>query len=65
MITDEHIKKLEEAGELDPNCKGCQEIFYPKLREGKELWEIFAPKHKPSISCRSGKYPHCTCDTCF
>lgn len=23
------------------------------------------PGHEPSSMCRSGKKPHCTCDTCF
>ena len=23
------------------------------------------PSHKASDRCRSNKYPHCTCDTCY
>lgn len=59
------IEELEAAGEIDPNCKSCQIYVYPSLREGKSLGDIFAPRHKASERCRSGKYAHCTCDTCF
>lgn len=58
------IKDLEKEGKLDPNCKGCEE-FYEQMRKGKQFWTIFAPRHKASESCRSGKRNHCTCDTCF
>ncbi len=64
-IVCEYIKFLEDLDALDPNCKTCQEIFYPKIKEGKKQFEIFAPNHKPSAYCESGKHPHCTCDTCF
>lgn len=57
------IKRLESLAELDPNCKMCQEIFYPAYREGKDF--VFAPRHKASSRCESGKNNHCTCDTCF
>lgn len=60
------IKALEAAGRLDPSCPTCVEIFYPYWRTG---WPgsspPFAPAHKASDRCRSGKNPHCTCDTCF
>lgn len=61
---EEYIKQLEDEGKLDPNCNGCKE-FYNEIKNGKEYWEVFAPRHKASSMCRSGKYPHCTCDTCF
>jgi hypothetical protein len=59
---EEAIARLEKQGDLDPNCKTCQEEMYssPKMP-----WEVFCPHHKASPSCESGKYPHCTCDTCF
>lgn len=25
----------------------------------------FHPPHDASDTCRSGKHPHCTCDSCF
>jgi hypothetical protein len=59
------IEKLEHEGRLDPSCRMCNEVFYPALKAGKEFTSIFAPRHKAMDSCRSGKYPHCTCDTCF
>ncbi len=59
------IAILEEKGEINPNCKTCQSIYYPHLKDGKDIWSIFAPRHKPSNMCQSGKRPHCTCDTCF
>lgn len=61
------IARLEAAGLLDPNCLTCQREFYPHYRE---RWTPggfgpFAPSHKALSSCRSGGYPHCTCDSCF
>lgn len=41
------------------------------LCEGAALeWQAtgqipFGPRHRPSERCRSGKRPHCSCDTCF
>lgn len=67
-MTDEvvkYIEDLETKGYIDPDCRMCNEVFYPQLIEGKTFTEIFAPRHKASGYCRSGKYPHCTCDTCF
>ena len=58
----ERIARLEKIGYLDPNCKSCQEIFYPAYWKGMTP---FAPSHKPSDRCESGKRPHCTCDVCF
>lgn len=59
----ERITRLESIGYLDPNCKTCQEIFYPAYKHGDV--SVFAPSHKPNDKCKSGKRPHCTCDTCF
>lgn len=61
----ERIKELEKAGHIDPNCKTCKSAFYPELEKEKEYSNIFAPRHLPSPYCKSGKHPHCTCDTCF
>ncbi len=60
-----YIKELEIREVINPNCKTCVEIFYPQLRVGMKFERIFAPRHKASSRCESGKYPHCTCDTCF
>ena len=62
---DTYIKSLESMGEIDPECKMCEEVYYPKLASGQLISDIFAPRHKPSDRCQSGKHPHCTCDTCF
>lgn len=64
-VINQRIKHWEDFGYLDPNCKMCQEIFYPAAHQGKMIGDIFAPRHKAMDTCRSGKYPHCTCDTCF
>lgn len=61
----EYIIRLQNGGYIDPECKTCQHVFYPPLLGGKTLQNIFAPRHKPSSRCESGKHPHCTCDTCF
>jgi hypothetical protein len=69
IMTDKEIKDrievLEKTGSLDPNCKSCQEYFYPIARVGENIWNVFAPRHKASSRCQSGKRPHCTCDICF
>lgn len=61
----EYLLKLEEMGEIDRFCKTCQEVFISQIKEGKSLFSIFAPRHKASPRCKSGKHAHCTCDTCF
>jgi len=63
MTITERIATLERAGRLDPTCRGCDE-HYRHYRAGHED-PPFAPSHKASETCRSGKRPHCTCDTCF
>ena len=54
------IARMEKAGFLDPNCKGCEERYTAPVP-----YAVFAPSHKPSDNCKSGKRPHCSCDTCF
>lgn len=61
----EYILKLEEDGLIDRFCKTCEKIFIPQLKEGKKICDIFAPRHKASDRCQSGKHAHCSCDTCF
>lgn len=69
MTNQEKIKQLEESGHLDSNCKMCIEIFYHYYlniwREGEFKPSPFAPMHKASSRCQSGKNNHCTCDVCF
>ena len=60
-----YIKELESKGWIEPNCKSCKAYFYPELQKGNKFSSIFAPGHKPSSRCESGKHPHCSCDTCF
>ena len=60
-----HIKDLEISGDIDPTCETCIKIFYPNLRQGVKIYNIFAPRHKASNRCQSGKHPHCSCDICF
>ena len=58
---EEMIKRWESEGRLSPTCPGCKEFYdYPGLPI-----DVFAPSHKPSGGCESGKRPHCTCDYCF
>lgn len=61
----DYLLSLVREGRIDKDCKMCQEIFIPRILEGAHLTDIFAPRHKPSSRCQSGKHPHCTCDTCF
>ena len=56
---EQKIARLEAQGRLDPNCAGCKEFYeHPNV-------DPFAPNHKASDYCESGKRPHCTCDICF
>lgn len=56
----ERIMRLEELGTINPFCDYCQEFY-----KAKDPATHFAPRHTASPGCRSGKRPHCTCDTCF
>ena len=58
---EEQIARWEKDGLLVPDCAGCKEFYEAK---GKPS-DVFAPRHQPSSGCKSGKHPHCTCDTCF
>lgn len=42
---------------FDEKCSFCVE------QENKG--NTFFPPHQASENCESGKYDHCTCDTCF
>jgi hypothetical protein len=61
----EYALDLERRGLLDRDCRSCQAYLIPEIKKGKKITDIFAPMHKAMDRCRSGKYPHCTCDTCF
>lgn len=53
------IVRMEVMGALDRTCSRCREFYdHP---DGTP----FAPDHKASDHCESGKRPHCTCDRCF
>lgn len=54
---DEQIAWMVSQGFIVEGCKGC-EVFF---REPG----AFAPRHKASSMCRSGKRSHCSCDCCF
>lgn len=55
------IAHLERIGFMAPDCKMCQEWYY----HAPDPTSVFAPRHKASAGCQSGKHAHCTCDTCF
>ncbi len=57
---EQKIARLEALGMLDSACPGCRERY-----EAKDPTSVFAPNHKASDRCRSGKRPHCSCDTCW
>lgn len=61
----DYALKLEEKGLIDRDCPSCQRDFIPRLKAGASFSDIFAPNHKASERCKSGRRPHCTCDTCF
>jgi hypothetical protein len=37
----------------------------PYCDREREQGVSFHPSHDASESCKSGKHPHCTCDSCF
>jgi hypothetical protein len=56
---DQKRARLEAMGVLVPDCPGCEEFYaHPDFNP-------FAPRHRNSSYCESGKRPHCTCDACF
>lgn len=59
---EEMILRWEKEGRLDPNCYSCRDYYYYNNLMPNE---VFAPSHKASDHCQSGKYNHCTCDSCF
>jgi hypothetical protein len=48
-----------------PSCKECLEVSTCRTCKEEGYGKGFAPQHKASEGCRSGKRAHCTCDTCF
>ncbi len=51
-VTEEGVQQFAK-----PQVPGCREC---------EVYSVFGgPSHHASSFCRSGKRPHCTCDTCF
>ena len=56
----ETIERLERMGALDPTCEGCKETY-----EAPDPLVVFAPGHRASDRCESGKRDHCSCDACF
>lgn len=56
----EVITRMMSRGDLDPDCPGCQSRY-----AAEDPTMVFAPHHKASDRCQSGKRNHCTCDTCF
>ena len=59
QVRQQRIQTMELTGNLDPNCKGCKPYYdHPMVSP-------FAPSHKASNRCESGKRSHCTCDICF
>jgi hypothetical protein len=60
---EEQLRRWEREGMLDPECAFCQREVYAATDKMPE--DVFAPRHKALETCRSGRRPHCTCDTCF
>ena len=55
----ERLVRLAQLGTYAPDCEACRELAdHPTLSP-------FMPAHTPSPRCRSGRRPHCACDTCF
>lgn len=52
---------VTDGAKLYVDCETCQSYKKALLKNGT----YFGPSHSASQFCRSGKRPHCTCDTCF
>lgn len=48
---------LAQFGTPDPSHPDCPQCLSGSVFGG--------PSHEASQRCRSGRHPHCTCDTCF
>lgn len=55
------IAEAEERGDLDPSCRRCVDWLYPAWPNAL----MAGPGHRASGNCKSGKYPHCSCDVCW
>lgn len=61
-----NIQRLEVLGFLDPSCPKCREQYeYYSNKWQPGDGGPFAPSHKSSVFCESGKRPHCTCPICW
>lgn len=54
------LERLETNGSIVPDCGGCKPWY-----ETDDPQYVFAPRHKASSGCESGRRPHCSCSTCF
>lgn len=72
------MTKLKSAADaIRDLANGGLQIITPRRRHKLELGQCvycdrereqnnnFHPYHDASDHCKSGKHPHCTCDTCF
>lgn len=48
---------LAQFGKPNPAHPDCSSCVRSSVFGG--------PRHEPSKFCKSGKHPHCSCDTCF
>lgn len=49
---------LTQFGKINPQYPDCEYCLTQSVFKG-------GPSHVGSSYCRSGKRPHCTCDSCF
>ena len=61
MTRAEIVAAMESDGDMVPGCHGCAERYAAEDPQGG----VFAPRHKASARCESGRRPHCTCDVCW
>ena len=57
LTKEQQIARMIQMGSIVRGCKGCEPML--------ENPDAMCPSHTASDRCRSGKRPHCTCDTCF
>lgn len=61
-------EELLKAEHLKIRAEGIAKFAKPEMADCAYCAEVSVyggPGHHASSNCRSGRHPHCTCDTCY
>jgi hypothetical protein len=68
---DEAYIKARDAAKITPLVSWCSSCRAGTCEAHKAdcpecvAWKGVGPSHVASTNCRSGRHPHCSCDTCY